>query len=352
MAKTRRKKIDDTSATMRRFVMLEQIPWEPASISTAEVQAKLEVAGYHVELRTVQRDLSAFSVPFQYSSTEDGGPIRWFWPRHVQPLNIRAITPATALILALAHRHLEPLLPPSALELLRLYFQQADETLTKQDPKRFASWTHKLRVIPRGPTFATPKIPEGVQQAVFDALLADRKIRAVYRGRGARDAKPTDLHPLGVVSRDGVIYLVATAWDYEQPYHYALHRFEKAEALPDTARRPEGFDLDRHIAAEKAFAYPTGRGRIALKIEIDEAPAALLLERPLAPGQTARRLRNGRYQIAANVEDTAELRWWLLGYGEQLRVVGPVSLRRDIVQALTAAAAQYQKAPPPGTAAD
>lgn len=343
--KRRRKKADDTTATMRRFAMLQAIPWEPRSISTADMHRHLEQAGYTVEPRTVQRDLSDYSAAFHYASESRGNAYFWFWPRHCQPLNVRAINPETAMILNMAERHLRGLLPAPALELLKPYFEQSRQTLTNQDPRRFGTWKDKVRVISRGPAFSPPKVAEGIQSAVFEALLADRQIKARYKGRNQAAAKDTVLHPLGVVSREGVIYLVATAWDYDDPYQYALHRFERAEVAPEPSKRPEGFDLDRYVETEQGFSYPTGEGSIKLKIEIDAEAAVSLLERPLSADQNARQLRNRHYRIEATVEDTSDLRWWLMGFGRHVEVVGPRKLRADIRKALTDAADQYVDAP-------
>lgn len=333
--------MDDTTATMRRFAMLQAIPWEPQSISTSEMHRKLESAGYTVEPRTVQRDLSDYSTQFHYGSESRGNALYWFWPRHCQTLSIRAINPETALILSMAERHLNSLLPRSALELLMPYFEQSRQTLVAQDPRRFGTWKNKVRVAPRGPLFTPPKVVADAQSAIFDALLADRQINARYRGRGQSVVKETVLHPLGLVSREGVIYLVATAWNYDDPYQYALHRFESAEVMTEPSKRPEGFDLDRYVESEQGFSYPTGEGSILLKIEIEANAAVSVLERPLAPDQTVRRLWNGRCRIQATVEDTSDLRWWLQGFGEKLKVLGPRSLRLDICDTLNQAAAQY-----------
>lgn len=338
----RRRKVDDTTATMRRFAMLQAIPWEPQRVSTADMHRKLEMAGYIVDPRTVQRDLNTYSAHFHYSSEQRGTALYWFWPRHCQPLSVRAISTEAALILGMAEQHLQGLLPDSALELLKPYFHQARQTLTVQDPKGFSSWKDKVRVISRGPRFCVPQTSPVIQRAILEALLADRQLDAVYRSRGQTAAKSLVLHPLGIVSRDGMIYLVATAWDYSEPFQCALHRFERAKVATDSTRRPAGFDLERYVEAAREFEYPTGNGQIQLKIEIEASAAVSLLERPLSSDQTVRKLRNGRYRIEALVEDTLELRWWLLAFGANLEIIGPKRLRRDVGQALSEAARLYK----------
>jgi predicted DNA-binding transcriptional regulator YafY len=37
-------------------------------------------------------------------------------------------------------------------------------------------------------------------------------------------------------------------------------------------------------------------------------------------------------RLSATVADTAELRWWLLGFGEGVEVIGPKSLRNEFIE--------------------
>ena len=341
MAKVRRKKEDSTTATMRRFEMLQLIPWEPARISTSDLHRKLIAAGYYVEPRTVQRDLDVFCGMFQYNRQVVGKAHHWFWPRGFQAFSVRAMSPAAALVLAMAECQLQGVLPGSAVDLLRPYFEQARVTLSGPDPRRFAAWRQKVRIISRGPRFQPPAVRAEVQESVFDALLSGRRIRAIYRRRGAPESKESELHPRGLVARDGVLYLIASAWEYPDAFHYPLHRFDAVEVLPEPVSAMREFDLDGYLAGAHGFSYPTGEGPIRMKLEVDEQPALGLLERPLAPDQSADLLANGRYRIEATVEDSAELRWWLLAHGAQIRVTAPAALRRAIASALTAAASHY-----------
>jgi predicted DNA-binding transcriptional regulator YafY len=47
--------------------------------------------------------------------------------------------------------------------------------------------------------------------------------------------------------------------------------------------------------------------------------------------------------VHATVENTAELRWWLLGFGELVEVLAPADLRDEFRTRATAMAAMYQQ---------
>ena len=54
-------------------------------------------------------------------------------------------------------------------------------------------------------------------------------------------------------------------------------------------------------------------------------------------------LDDERVLVRATVENTAELRWWLLGFGELVEVLAPAALREEFRERATAMAALYQQ---------
>lgn len=60
-----------------------------------------------------------------------------------------------------------------------------------------------------------------------------------------------------------------------------------------------------------------------------ERSAFHLTERKLSEDQFLRETADGRVRLSPTVADTAELRWWLLGFGEGVEVIGPKALRAE-----------------------
>jgi len=96
---------------------------------------------------------------------------------------------------------------------------------------------------------------------------------------------------------------------------------------------PDGFNLDDYIASgELDFAIG---GSITLKAKISNQVTIHLQERPLHEDQTLTKCDDGAYILESTTQNTNELRWWLLGFGDQLEVLEPAELRdnfRTIVQ--------------------
>lgn len=329
--------------TLRQWTTLRMIPREPHQLTTRAIWERLTSEGYVVNLRTVQRDLDTLSAQFGFSSDSRKGPegAVWFWPQLSATLDIPGLEPSTAIALLLSREHLAPILPKSTLGELAPYFARAEAVLKEQHSNALSSWHRKVRVLHRGPRLATPPIAPAVQQNVYEGLLRSRQIEAQYRSRGSTTAKPLNLSPLGLVVKDGITYLVATSWDYADVRHYALHRFEDVTLLEAPSKAAKDFDLDRYIEEEKTFSYRESPNNLRLRLEVVPNVAVHLSERPLSTDQRITESADGRSRISATVADTAELRWWLLGFGSQIEVLGPKALRDEFAEISRATSKLY-----------
>jgi predicted DNA-binding transcriptional regulator YafY len=186
-----------------------------------------------------------------------------------------------------------------------------------------------------------PKLDGNIVGVIHEALLEGRQIRARYhsRKRGG-EARAMELHPLGLVHRDAVAYLVATAGDYEDPRLYPLHRFSQASISEKAAKAVPGFDLDRFIDHGE-LGYRFGDEDIDVELLFEKEASHAIEEAPLTAAQTLTRQADGSVLVKARVPDTQVLRAWILGFGPQVEVLRPRTLRMAISSELTAAAARY-----------
>lgn len=330
---------------LRLLSLLRKIPRQPNCAKASDLHRSLQNEGYPVSIRTVQRDLAFLSSKFPITTDHQAGRegAIWFWMEDAEALNIPGMDPAVALALLLAEKHLQNLLPGAATADLKPYFSAAERTLARLPGRFLAAWRNKVRVLNSGPALAIPQIEPAVQRAVYEGLLTHRQLKVLYKARGAAEAREQVLHPLAVVVKDGVVYLVATTWNYVDPRQYALQRFKIVEVLPDRAMVPEDFSIDDYIAERNAFSYPVAPDSIRIILEVGSDVAIHLDERPLAPDQTVKPGRTGRALVEATVGDTQELRWWLLGFGDRLEVMSPRRLRNEVSELLAAAASLYKK---------
>ena len=333
-----------TDTTLRNIATLASIPAHPHSRTTRQIREDLLAldSDFEVDVRSVQRDLEKLSRIFPITSDTRGRANHWYWVNPHALTQIPSMSGATAFALKLAAEYLKPMMPPSVLLQLEPSFRHADKILADTSLGR---WADKAALIRQGPLLNPPAIRNDVQEAVYTALLENRRVEVGYRGKARTRARRIILNPLGLVVRGGVVYLVATSWDYEDVRHYVLHRMVDPELKEEGVKVPPGFRLADHIREDRRFSYPLSTGKIELKALFDAEAALHLIESRLAAGQRTTEQADGRFLIEATVPDTADLRWWLLGFGATVEVVGPASLRAEFKAQAERLGAVYENEP-------
>ncbi len=325
---------------LRQWTMLKHIPRLPRKITATELQRILEDRGFPSTLRTVQRDLEKLGPSFQFDS--DGcKPAGWAFSRESNHFQLPGMDGPSALVFQMVRLHLKPLLPETCTEYLRPYFRQADNVLTEMEIPFFSQWSHKVAVVSRGLSLQPPAIDSDVLSCVYQALLYGQQLDILYRRRGEDSPSGRRVHPLGLVMVDQNHYLVCTLWDYQDIKQVALHRISSASLRDESVRPPEGFDLQKYIAGG-AFGYPVGDGKLHLKALFDPDVAVQFDESCLTPDQTLVEQEDGRVLLEAQVLDTAQLRWWLQGFGARVEVIAPESLREEFRQLSRQLLERYQ----------
>ena len=317
-----------TDTTLRNLAMLAAIPAHPNSKSTAQIGRELrdKDPDYDVTTRSIQRSLERLSSVFPITAEMRGRANHWYWIDKHALMQIPSMGASTAFALRLAAEYLRPIMPGSALRQLDAYFRHAAEIL---DGTALGRWIDKVAIIGRGPVLRPPNIADDVREAVYAALMDNCQLQVNYRNRQRARSRRIVVNPLGLVVRDGVAYLAATAWGYEDVRHYVLHRMRAPELLDTPATRPPGFLLSRHIEDDFRFSYPVTGGTLRLRLLFDAGAAIHLTESQLALDQRATETDDGHTLIEATVPDTADLRWWLLSFGSAVEVLEPASLREE-----------------------
>lgn len=201
------------------------------------------------------------------------------------------------------------------------------------------SWLDKARVVQPNQTLLPPNIDADAQQAVYEALLQNHQVGIDYLKRGEKKVVHYVVHPLGIVQRGQITYLVCTMFDYADIRILAMHRVKSAEILEEPANRPDGFDLDAYISSG-AFGFG-GEEAITLEAVFANPAGEHLYETPLSADQVLVPLDDDHLKVTATVVNTEQLRWWLLGFGERVEVLAPLQLREGIAQTAKALANLY-----------
>lgn len=323
----------------RQWELLKLLPSRPPGITAADLISRLAELGYATSKRTVERDLNDLIRLFGFACNDKGHPYGWHWMPG-QSLDLPGLSLIDALSLRVVEDALRPLLPAALLQVIEPRLQLARAKLAVLAPNNAQTrWADKVRTVPATLPLLPPQLAEGVLDRVQDALLREVTMAVQYVRAGEREPKPLTLHPLALVQRGPVSYLVASAFDYPDVRLYALHRLRQVEVLEAPLRPPPGFDLDAYMASG-ALQFGSGKP-IPLRLRLTESLAALLRETPLASDQTLSTPRAGVCTLRATVPDTWQLHWWLLSHADEAVVQAPKALREALAARIASAADLY-----------
>ena len=326
---------------LRQWHMLRHIPRYPLKVTARTLKERLDLDGFNITKRSVERDLLELSSTFPLALDDREKPYGWSWQKDAPSFDLPGIGNNEALTMMMVEQHLTNLLPATTIEVLKPYFKSAHQhlaaTLKAHD---IQSWLNKVRTVQPNQTLIAPKIEADIQRVVTEALLTDKQLQIKYKRRGESKVVAYRIHPLALIQRGGLIYLYVRINDYEDIKILALHRFEAAEILSETTQYPENFDIDEEIAKGR---LDFGAGdTITLKAKFTAEAGEHLFETPLSLDQSIEPQADGSLLVTANVADTPQLLWWLLALGAGVEILEPLALRENIASTLSNAARIYQ----------
>ena len=323
-------------ALERQWELLKLLPTRSPGIECRQLVERLCESGYGVTKRTVERDLAQLEKQFGIRCNDASKPYGWHWLPG-QKETFAGVDLADAVSLTIAEGVLKQMLPPSMVQVLVPKFEQAREKLKAISGHPMARLQEKVRYIPNALLFESPFVRSKILETIEQALTQEKQLEVKY-APFKQKTKEQRLHPLSLIQRGNVSYLLATAFDYPEPRLYAVHRFESVEMLDESATIPRGFSIDDYIASG-GMEFGSGQA-ITLKAKLSDALAIYLSETPLHTDQKIQHKDSG-YQLTAKVHDTWQLHFWILSQGAEIEVLAPKSLRKSIAGSLKNASAQY-----------
>ena len=312
---------------LRQIQLLQSLPRQPYKKSPKDLKDDLIQVGFEVSIRTIQRDLKVLSSILPLVSDERDKPYGWSWHKDASGLN-PIMDPIEALTFSLAEEYLEPIMPGKSFNRLKIFFDRANNVLKEMDRSSIKKWRDNVRVVPQWQTLIAPEINELAEAEIYDALLKGNQLEVEYLKRGEKKPQKRIVNPLGIVLQGVVHRLICTMDDSKDPRHLPIHRFKEARQNGHKAQRLQYFDIDSFIK-DQNIGYLISVKPIKLEAIFQPMAGFHLTETPITKDQQLEQLRDGRYKLRATLANTSQLRWWLLGFGGQVEVVKPKSLRNE-----------------------
>ena len=317
-------------SSLRQIQLLQLLPRYPSKISTNQLRLEMKDLGYSISMRMVQRDLESLEAVMPILCDDRERPFGWSW--HQSAFGLQpSMDPIEALTFSLAEQYLEPLMPSKSFKRIKVFFDRANSVLKKVKKNEISRWRDRVRVEHQWQRLESPEIDEKVEAEIYDALLKSRQLKVSYKNRDAPRAKERTINPLGLVLRGQIHYLICSFLeDADNPRFLPLHRFSKAMWNGNASYEPKNFSVDKYIK-DNNLGYLYSKKTMILEAKFERPAGFHLTESALSKKQEIKIMKDGKVHIKAPVSDTAQLRWWLLGFGGQVEVVSPKSLREEMI---------------------
>lgn len=320
----------DNKTTLRLAVeLLKRIP-RRRKISAKELQEQLRDAGIERTLRSIQRQLAVLVETFDIECDASAGAYGYRWKEGVNGLSLPGLTEQESLLLMLASKHLEHLLPASLMGAMESFFEQARRNLAPTQPgatpRPESQWLKKVRVVGTSVPMLPPSIAPGVFEELSSAIFKDQWLEITYRN--AKDEiKDKKVMPLGIAQQGQRLFVPCVFHGYTDVRNIAVHRIIRARNTGQSFERPKEFDLEAYDDSGR-FGYGKGE-KISIRLWINDYLKLLLEETPLSEDQTIVAAADGAagWELTATVTDSMLLVWWLRSQGRGVRVLGPKNLR-------------------------
>lgn len=308
------KRPDNLETLLLALELLRRIP-RRSKVSASDLHAQIEAAGLSRDLRTIQRQLEVLSEHFDIERDDASKPYGYRWKENAAGMSLPMLSEQESLLLLLAKRHLESILPARLMKSMGGFFSQANARLSDPVARKLErQWLGKVRVVSTSQPLIPAKIKDGVFEQVSDALYANRWLDLNYLNAAGKRTQ-ADVMPLGLAQQGPRLYLVCRFRGYDNERSLALHRIQSAKASGLDFDPPADFDLQRYDD-DGRFGFGEGQ-RIKLQFSIAKDVGQHLLETPLSADQSFREYAQ-HLRISATVVDTAQLEWWLRGFGDQV----------------------------------
>ena len=175
------------------------------------------------------------------------------------------------------------------------------------------------------------------------AAIADRRVcKLLYISLHERRQMALDVHPLRLVFKARAWYLLGYSPEHKEVRTFKLGRIRKLTVGKRTFKAPADFDPDRHFG-DAWHMIPEGH-LYDVQLRFSARMASNVAEVRWHHSQRIVWNDDGSADFFARVDGLGEITWWIMGYGDQVEVLGPPALRNRVGSMAQAVVQRYQGA--------
>ena len=304
---------------IHRLLRLVTILQSGQGKNVSELAAELEVSR-----RTVFRDLNMLElahIPYYFDREQDRYKINhhFFLP----PVNLTMGEALALMVMSMKQRTTTSL--PLAAEASRAAMK-LESVLPPTVRAHIGSMMEHLQIRP-----APSARHEGLD-AMLDRLMdatARRRIgRMTYDSFFDRKQITLTIHPLRLTFIHRAWYLLAFSTEHKEIRTFKVGRIKLLDVLPGTFAPPDPAVLENHFG-DAWNMIPEGKCH-DVRLRFDKEVAGNVAEVQWHRTQSTQWNEDGSLDFRVHVDGLGEISWWILGYGDKVKVLSPAPLAKKM----------------------
>lgn len=279
-----------------------------------------------ISRRTVFRDLKelqSIGVPYKYDNKTGGYSIdpKFFLP----PIDFNLQEALSLLMLVHKMRNHLPMPYKNSALLAGL---KIENNLPADIRQYCQSTLAKITVAPD--QHAAIKLLDDVYSTVQKAIRKKTMLRIAYSSLYENGDIDTTIHPYHLLYKKRAWYVIGHSSLHKAVRTFNLGRIIRAEVLDKKFTGGDNFDVQEYLGRAWCL-IPEGK-LYDIKLKFSPLVAHNVTEVLWHSTQQAQWNKDGSVILSFRVDGLGEISWWVLGYGDQVQVLSPVTLRTKVLE--------------------
>lgn len=161
------------------------------------------------------------------------------------------------------------------------------------------------------------------------AIAEKRTVQLRYFSASRRVTRRREIDPYHLRYAAGALYVIGYCHWRKDVRLFAVDRIRAISVTDHAYQMPLRFDAEEYLA--EALVAMRGKA-IDVELVFSKAASSWVADRLWHQSQQTSRKRAGRLVMTLRVAETPELTRWVLGFGADVEVVGPPSLREAVMR--------------------
>ncbi len=288
-------------------------------------------ADIEVTTKTIQRDLDfmreRLCLPIAYDS--EGGGYRFTQPVSSFPMVELTESELVSVFIgqkALAQYKGTPFEAP-----LRSAFDKLTSNLTG---RLTMAWSD-LDALVSFKSFEITPVDLTTFQLTSEAVRKSQELTFDYKKLDSTKYEKRTIQPYHLACVQDQWYVIGHCLKRDALRTFVLARMKNPSLGSATFERPANFSIEKHL--KDSFGVFTSTETHTVRLKFDAFAGQLVRERIWHPSQKIQELADGGLELTLQLSSLHEIEPWVLSWGEHVRVIGPVELKKRITNRLRAA---------------